>query len=80
MKIPNSRGKIRVPNSKTWKNVLGCNDDNFIDFLKCCLTWEPSERMVPMDGLLHPWILEGLPEDIRIQHISILKEKEMKSA
>lgn len=33
-----------MPNSKNWKTVLGCNDANFIDFVKKCLVWEPSER------------------------------------
>lgn len=64
--VPNSRGKVRIPNSKDWRTVLRCNDSNFIDFVKKCLVWDPSKRLTPHDALLHPWILEGLPEDIRV--------------
>ncbi|EAS02804.2 Serine/Threonine kinase domain protein (macronuclear) [Tetrahymena thermophila SB210] len=80
LQIPNSRGKIRMPNSKNWKSVIGCTDDNFIDFIKKCLVWEPSQRLTPRDALLHPWILDGLPEDIRVQHIKFLKDKSFETA
>lgn len=69
-----------MPNSKNWKTVIGCTDDNFIDFIKKCLVWEPSERMTPREALLHPWILDGLPDDIRVQHIRFLKDKAFKTS
>lgn len=80
LKIENSRGKIRVPLSKNWKSVLGCDDENFIDFIKKCLVWEPLQRMTPHEALLHPWILEGLPEDIKSQHIKFLEDKAYENA
>ncbi|CAH8556899.1 unnamed protein product [Heterobilharzia americana] len=31
-------------------------DPDMIDFLKGCLTWNPDERMNPIEALEHPWI------------------------
>ena len=45
---PNSRGKVRVVNSKTLESVLNCTEELFIDFLKGCLKWSPMERMTPL--------------------------------
>lgn len=52
------RGKIRgTPGTKSWKQSLkNCDDQNFLNFLKRCLTWDPNERMVPKEALNHPWI------------------------
>lgn len=38
----------------------------FVDFVHKCLIWEPEKRMKPIEGLMHNWILEGLPEEIRV--------------
>ena len=59
--VPNSRGKVRKPNAKTFRQVLGCNDKAFLDFLQCCFEWIPEKRITPEEALCHEWILEGLP-------------------
>ena len=66
--VPNSRGKVRKPNSKNFRQVLGCNDKTFLDFLKCCFEWIPEKRMTPDEALCHDWILEGLPAKILVHH------------
>lgn len=56
-------GKTRgIPSSKTFTQALkGCDDSLFIDFLKRCLEWEPSQRMTPSQALRHPWLRRRLP-------------------
>ncbi|XP_030077292.1 dual specificity tyrosine-phosphorylation-regulated kinase 3 isoform X2 [Microcaecilia unicolor] len=58
------RGKMRgAPGSKDWVAALkGCDDPLFIDFLKECLQWEPSNRMSPSQALRHPWICKHVPK------------------
>lgn len=52
------RGKMRgPPASKDWTTALkGCDDADFIDFIKKCLEWDPVLRMNPYSGLRHPWL------------------------
>nr|XP_046250828.1 dual specificity tyrosine-phosphorylation-regulated kinase 4 isoform X2 [Scatophagus argus] len=57
--ITNSKGKKRRPNSKELSAALKTNDALFLDFIKRCLTWDPTKRMTPDEGLQHEWILEG---------------------
>lgn len=57
--VTNSKGKKRRPSSKELSEVLKTNDALFLDFIQRCLTWDPTKRMTPDEGLLHQWILEG---------------------
>jgi len=52
------RGKMRgPPGSKDWNTALkGCDDEQFIDFIKKCLEWDPAIRMLPHAALRHPWL------------------------
>ncbi|RWS32008.1 dual specificity tyrosine-phosphorylation-regulated kinase 2-like protein [Leptotrombidium deliense] len=52
------RGKMRgPPASKEWSVALkGCEDEQFIDFIKKCLEWDPSLRMTPYAALRHAWL------------------------
>lgn len=49
------RGKIRgLPGSRKF---LGCcHDEDFKDFVRQCLVWDPAERMTPALALRHPWL------------------------
>lgn len=57
------RGKVRgPPASKEWSTALkGCEDSLFIDFLRRCLVWDPTERMTPAQALKHTWLRRRLP-------------------
>lgn len=57
--VPNSRGKKRHPKSKDLMTAVKCSDPLFIDFLQCCLRWDPKQRYKPEDALQHEWILEA---------------------
>jgi serine/threonine protein kinase len=45
---------------------------NFLDFIHKCFEFDPEKRMTPKDALLHKWIVDGLPDKIRDQHINFL--------
>lgn len=53
------RGKPRgPPGTRTWTQALGgCDDINFIDFVRRCLEWDPQIRMTPAMALRHPWLV-----------------------
>jgi serine/threonine protein kinase len=40
--------------------VLKCDDPVFLDFISCCLEWDPKKRITPDDALRHEWIFEVL--------------------
>lgn len=63
--VTNSKGKKRRPSSKEMSEVLKTNDALFLDFVQRCLTWDPTKRMTPDEGLQHQWILEGNFNKIR---------------
>ena len=54
-----------MPKSKDLASLLKCQDRLFIDFLEKCFVWDPAKRLKPLDALMHQWILEGLPKEIR---------------
>lgn len=50
--VTNSRGRRRMPNTKTLQNVLKkCQDTKFLDFIDLCLDWDPVNRMTPLEAL-----------------------------
>ena len=79
MIVANSRGKKRRPLTKTLQGVLKTNDEKFLDFVNCCLDWDPVNRMTPLEALQHPWILEGLPQKVLIHHQRMFGQKEDKT-
>ena len=50
--------KFRRPLARTIDSILNGADDLFIDLIKRCLKWEPSERLTPTLALSHPWIAQ----------------------
>ena len=60
--IPNSRGKVRVPLSRTLADALKINDTDLIDFLTKCFEWKPDKRIKPSEALNHPWIVKSMNE------------------
>uniref|UniRef100_A0A1A8L537 dual-specificity kinase n=1 Tax=Nothobranchius pienaari TaxID=704102 RepID=A0A1A8L537_9TELE len=57
--ITNSKGKKRKPSSVELSAALKNNDPLFLDFIQRCLSWDPTKRMTPDEGLQHQWILDG---------------------
>lgn len=63
--VPNSRGKVRTPSSKTLAAATKCNDQLFLSFLKRCLKWDPKVRWTPDKALEHPWVCDNPPRPPR---------------
>jgi serine/threonine protein kinase len=59
---PNRNGKVLVPGSKTFKDLLGQDNEVFADFLEKCTEWKPQNRLTPMGAVDHKWIKEALME------------------
>ena len=72
--IPNSKGKIRKPNTKSFKEFLSGSNDIFIDFIKKCLKWDPKNRLTPEEGLLHPFIISGMNKEKLNNHKNKIKQ------
>ncbi|XP_014728137.1 PREDICTED: dual specificity tyrosine-phosphorylation-regulated kinase 3 [Sturnus vulgaris] len=66
------RGKLRgAPGNKDWVTALkGCDDPLFTGFLKDCLSWDPSARMIPSQALRHPWICKRVPKAASLEKSS----------
>ena len=76
---PSPRGKIRVPNSKTFDDLRGGrpSDPVFTSFVQRCLKWDPDDRPTPEQAMQHPWIdSNGAIASARERE---LKEKEQRS-
>jgi dual specificity tyrosine-phosphorylation-regulated kinase 2/3/4 len=73
LEIPNSRGKIRKPNTKKLKKFLKGADDDFIDLIEKCFQYNQSYRIKPAEAILHPWITCGMPLEILSYHKTNLK-------
>lgn len=58
----NSRGKLRIPDTKDLSKVISCDDPDFVDFIDKCTEWKVSDRLTPAEALHHPWIKQGIKE------------------
>jgi dual specificity tyrosine-phosphorylation-regulated kinase 2/3/4 len=59
---PNSKGKVRHPNTKSLKEMLNADDVLFVDFIDQCLEWKVEKRLTPEQAFQHPWIKQGIIE------------------
>ena len=57
-----------MPGTISIHEILAECPDSFIDFVESCLQWDPDKRIKPLDALMHPWIIEGLPAQVLLHH------------
>ena len=69
-----SKGVQRIPGSKTLEQSIRCEDKLFVDFLKGCFEWNKETRMTPIEGLQHPWTVEGMMKEGK-SHRAVRKHK-----
>ena len=50
LKNPNSKGKIRQPNTKSLAKMMKSDDDHFVEFIDQCLEWKVEKRMKPEEA------------------------------
>lgn len=55
--VPNSRGKMRYPGTRSLEQIIGTEDRLFLAFIRDILTWDSQLRPTPTDALSHPWIM-----------------------
>lgn len=51
--------EVLTPNSKPLSIII--HDKIFSEFLSKIFVYSPSDRLKPLDALVEPWILDGLP-------------------
>jgi dual specificity tyrosine-phosphorylation-regulated kinase 2/3/4 len=59
---PNSKGRVRQPNTKKLKQLMNCDDDHFVNFIDQLLEWKVDKRLTPEQAFQHPWIKIGIIE------------------
>jgi serine/threonine protein kinase len=57
-----SKGRLRKPGGKTLAQALRTTDEGFLSFLGACLQLDPKKRMRPSEGMLHPWVTDGITQ------------------
>jgi dual specificity tyrosine-phosphorylation-regulated kinase 2/3/4 len=58
--VPNSRKKIRQPNTKFLHKFLGLEEDHlFVHFISMFFRWDPAERPHAEPAMRHPWICDA---------------------
>ena len=70
---PNSKGKIRNPSTIDLDESIKCEDKPFVDLIKACLVFDPKKRFTPNEALAHEWILDGLPPNLKAQHMKLIE-------
>jgi dual specificity tyrosine-phosphorylation-regulated kinase 2/3/4 len=68
MLIPNTQGEVRVPGTIGIRDILDDCPESFVTFIEKCLEWDPDKRIKPIEALMHPWIIEGLPPQVLLHH------------
>ena len=66
--LPNTQGEVRLPGTIPLTDILDDCPESFVDFVEKCLQWDPDKRIKPIDALMHPWIIEGLPPQVLLHH------------
>ena len=60
MLVPNSRGKIRIPSTKSLQALMDCKDKDFVDFIDKCVEWKMENRLTPEQAFSHPFICKAV--------------------
>lgn len=71
------RGKNRGPPSskELVSGLKGCDDPQFLDFMRRCLEWDPATRMTPGQALRHPWLRRRLPKPPNENDSSVINRR-----
>ena len=55
----NSRGKKRIPGTRTLAEKVKSTDEDFLDFLEKCFDWSPFNRITPDQAFGHKFITDA---------------------
>ena len=67
------KGKRRIPDSKSLRDILSGADERMIDIVQQCFEWDQTKRITPDEALLHPWFQENATKS-RLKHIKAQSE------
>jgi len=56
LRVVDRRGRRREPSTVDLASAMLHTDDDMIDFVRKCLTWDPAARLTPADALGHPFL------------------------
>ena len=51
---------MRIPNSRSLKEAVPCEDAEFLDFIKKCLEIDPEVRFKASEAIEHSWVKDAL--------------------
>ena len=60
-------GILRIPNTRTLKEAVPCDDEEFIDFIQKCLEIDPETRFSASEAMEHPWIRSAFKDPLSKQ-------------
>ena len=53
-------GILRIPRSRSLKEAVPCEDNEFLDFISKCLEIDPETRFSASEAIEHPWVKSAL--------------------
>ena len=56
IEVKDSKGEVMVPGSKSLSMLMKSTNEEFVDFVRKCLVWDPEKRMAPEEAKKHPWL------------------------
>ena len=62
----NSRGRKRIPSSRSLRNIMKGADKEFVDIVEACLQWDPELRIKPQDALQNEYFEEPVTPNTKV--------------
>lgn len=62
-------GILRIPNSRTLREAVPCEDAEFLDFVMNCLEIDPERRFSASEAMEHPWVKAALRDSLRARKL-----------
>jgi len=50
---------VKERSVRSIESALRTAEPEFVDFIRCCLVWDPVKRLSPEEALIHPWITKA---------------------
>ena len=70
----NSRGRRRVPGTRSIRNILKGADAEFVYLVEECLKWNPKDRITPDIALQYPWLANPTNTKVHTRYCKISME------
>ena len=73
--VENSRGKKRIPGSKSLKDILRGAEEDFMDLIVKCLEWDPDLRITAKEALKCKWIKAFAKMSGRVKSLELTEDQ-----